>query len=555
MTQEVTQNPHERAFLSSIENLEVVQQDLLHQRILLPNANTEYGQQFKFSQIQSAKMYRDTVPLVDYEDLRPLIDRMSTGETNVLTAERLIAFFKTSGSLSSPKLIPVTSSLVREKMAAFATFWGQVYEAYPIVRDGAMVSNFSDASGTENSEAGIEITSESGFWSRRGRSLHSIKRWPLPAEVRHIGEPEARMFATARLLLQADLHCIMCLNPSTLLQFCRTVESAADQLAIGLHDGTWGTGDADILAVLAREDLHALGAHLRKAPERAERVKHAVRNGQAPKLIDLWPELKLVICWSSAVVQPYFVHLRPYVEGVAIRDYITQSSECMMAIPLGDGTSGGALAYQSHFFEFIPESEADKSSPRTLFSWQLEDGAHYELVVTTGGGLYRYRMGDCFRVNGFTGAEPLVEFLDRLGKTSSMTGEKLTEYQVIEAAARASRQCGVEPGEYLCYPSTLPTPHYGLLFDPSESILPNSDIARWAAAFDQHLGEVNSEYGDKCESGRLGVITAYRVEPGTLRAARHARRATGVSDEQVKSEVLTRLPDLHIELSATECIS
>lgn len=548
-----SRNPHEQAFLDSMHDLESVQRDLLRNRILLPNANTEYGQLYGFSAQATAEAYRDSVPLVDYEDIRPLVDRMIAGEENVLTAERLIAFFKTSGSLSKPKLIPVTSSLVREKAAAFATFWGLVYEAHSAVRDGAMVSNFADAGGVAGSESGVEITSESGFWARRGRGLHSIRRWPLPAEVRLIEEPAARLFATARLLLQGELHCIMCLNPSTLLQFCRTVESAATALVDGLESGTWGIGDTAIRTVLEREEVRALETHLRRAPERAARLNAAVRDGRSPRLIDLWPELELIVCWSSAVVQPYFFQLRPYVEGVALRDYITQSSECMMAIPLRDGTSGGALAYRSHFFEFVPESEANERTPTTLFAWQLETGAHYEVVVTTGGGLFRYRMGDCVRVNGFEGDVPRIEFLYRLGKTSSMTGEKLTEFQVLDAAARATRECEVAPGEYLCYPSTSPSPHYGVLFDPAEPSLSDEDVARWVSAFDRHLGDVNQEYREKCRSGRLGVARAYRVDPDTLRSTRHARRASGVSDEQVKSEVLTRRPDLHVELSATAC--
>lgn len=549
----VARNPHHQAFLDSMQCIESVQRDVLGNRILCINQDTEYGRGHGFSDIASAEEFRESVPLINYENIRPLIDRMLTGEENILTSERLLAFFKTSGSLSRPKLIPVSSGLVREKMAAFAAFWGEVYEAYPSVRDGSMVSNFSDSSGANPSESGVEITSESGFWARRGRGLHSAKRWPLPAAVRRIEDPEMRLFITARILLQGDLHCIMCLNPSTLLQFCRILESKAEQLAYGLETGTWGITES--LSGNTKDECQALESSLRKGSKKAKVLRDAARSSLKPRLIDLWPELDLIICWSSSVVQPYFVHLEPYLSGVAHRDYITQSSECMMAIPVMDGASGGALAYQSHFFEFIPESQADEQSPETLFAWQLEEGAKYEVVVTTSGGLYRYRMGDCIRVNGFQCGVPLIEFLYRLGKTSSMTGEKLTEYQVIDASTRATRQCGFEPVEFLCYPSTLPSPHYAVLFDPATSSVRDSDISEWVKAFDQSLAEVNSEYRDKCESGRLGVIQAYRVEPGSLREARHARRADGVSEEQVKSEVLTQRPDLHIELSAVGCNS
>lgn len=551
----IRRNPHQKAFLDTLDDLELCQRNLLQTQIVAVNAQTRYGQRFGFATISDAETYALQVPLIDYEAIREPIDQMVAGIEGVLTSERAIAFFKTSGSLSKPKLVPVTNSLMREKVSAFATFWGQVYEHYPAIKDGAMVSNFSDASAAESTEAGIEITSESGFWARRGRSLHSIKRWPLPAEIRLISDPSARLYATARLLLQGELNCIMCLNPSTLLQFCRTIELHADELVDGLLSGGWGNRKESIQHVLESEVGHQLAQHLRQAPEASDRLGSAITSTAKVRIKDLWPELDLVICWCSSVVQPYLVHLAPYIEGVAVRDYITQSSECMMAIPLEDGRSGGVLAYQSHFFEFIPESEADQDAPSTLFSWQLEEGERYELVVSTGGGLYRYRMGDCVRVTGFQGATPIIEFLYRLGKTSSMTGEKLTEFQVLDAATAASRDTGIEPEEFLCFPMTRPTPHYGLLFDAGMLKLSDEQVLQWVDSFHDRLGLANSEYKDKCESGRLGNVQACRVEPGSLLATRQARRADGVSEEQVKSEVLSREADRHELLEGVVLLS
>ena len=544
---------HQDEFFAKVDALEQSQRELLESGILMPNRDSVYGQEYGFSDLTSAEAYRAVVPLVDYEQLRPWIDRIAAGEKNILTAERVIAFFKTSGSLSLPKLIPVTTQLMRQKVAAFATFWGQVYDRYPAIRHGTMVSNFMDASDTEATVAGIDVHSESGFWARRGRSLHSISRWPLPAGVRLIKQSDARLHATARLLLQCELNCIMCLNPSTLLQFCRTINEHAQSLADGLENGDWGSSDQQILAALESPDTESLRTHLKADPIRAARLREAVCAGSTLRLVDLWPELDLVICWCSSLVQPYYVHLAPYIEGVAMRDYITQSSECMMAIPTDDGVSGGLLAYQTHFFEFIPEAQVGQANPETLLSWQLQAGQHYELVVSTGGGLYRYRMGDCIRVNSFLGDVPRIEFLYRLGKTSSMTGEKLTEFQVIHAAGKASTECHLEPEEFLCYPCNGTTPHYAVLFDPGEADLSDVAVSDWVTAFDRQLGIANSEYAGKCSSGRLDSMRAWRVPQGTLLAARHARKAHGVSTEQVKSEVLTSRRNVHVGMRASEC--
>jgi len=144
---------------------------------------------------------------------------------------------------------------------------------------------------------------------------------------------------------------------------------------------------------------------------------------------------------------------------IPMRDYISQSSECMMAIPVADFTSGGALAYTSHFFEFIKESEVD------------------------------------------------VEFLYRLGKTSSITGEKLTEQHVLDAAAAASAELAITPYEYLCYPVSGQDPHYAVMLEWDEEADDPSAV-RWCEVFNHGLIGANSEYADKFASGRLGKALA-----------------------------------------------
>jgi len=231
-----------------------------------------------------------------------------------------------------------------------------------------------------------------------------------------------------------------------------------------------------------------------------------------------------------------------------------------MAIPTTDGSSGGALAYTSHFFEFIPEGSIESTNPETRFAWELETGQIYELVVSTSGGLYRYRIGDCVRVNGFSGKVPLVEFLYRAGKTSSITGEKLTEYQVLEAARRAAPERASGPQEFLCFPRSGADPHYGVLLswhdkgsapDSVDAVRP---VARWLARFDAQLMALNSEYHDKRSSGRLGSVIGLIVGQEGFDAYRRSFAPAGVSDDQVKVGVLSRKLDLDAALPVRQAI-
>lgn len=535
-------------------DLETTQTDLLLKGLVGANAETEFGLDHRFCEINSIEDYRANVPLAGYEDIRGWVERISAGESNVLTKGRVVAFFKTSGSLSKPKLIPVTTLLMTQKVKTFAAYWEGIYQDYPRTRNGKMVCNFADSSEPDTTKSALPIYSESAFWAGRGRGLHSLDRWPLPREVREVKDPDVRSYACARLLLQEDMSCIMCLNPSTLLFFCRIIQAHLSSLLIGLETGSWGAIDGIGHDVLNAADNTALSGHLRVDLSAAQRLKVYEGNGEAIKLKELWPSLDLLICWQSQVVQPYFKQLSPYIEGVAIRDYITQSSECMMAIPFQDQTSGGELAHSAHFFEFIPEENASCEQPETRLAWQLELGKRYEVVVSTGGGLYRYRMGDCVQVNGFNGEIPIIEFLYRLGKTSSMTGEKLTEHQVLQAAKVSTENCDYGPEEFLCFPCTGELPHYSLILDFGLSENNDEEIQRWSAEFNLRLKEFNSEYADKCQTGRLGELTLFKASAGQLRAHRFAKRAKGVSEEQVKSEVLSAELDLHTKYSHLQMI-
>ena len=370
----------------------------------------------------------------------------------------------------------------------------------------------------------------------RGRS-----KWPTPPGLRRIEDAEIRYYAAARFALQGSLDGIMCLNPSTLLAFCRTIERGREQLAEGLSTGTLGLPAAD-----GDPSLAALLDGLQQAP-----VPSALGEGPL-RLIDLWPELALVICWRSEAVRPYTKLIEPYLEGIAVRDYLSQSSECIMAVPFEDGGSGGRLAVQSHVYEFIEDADIEREQPATLLPDELETGRIYELVASTAGGLYRYRTGDRLRVLGRSDGAPVMDFVGRSGIGSSMTGEKLSEAQVRAAIQAAEEAVGVSPTQILCYPRSGAEPHYGLLLSGLAQASSATAARRWVGAFEGALQAVNCEYADKRASGRLGPPRGFLVDDHAFE--QHRRRIAEerrVSLDQVKTGLLTAAFDLDLSLPAT----
>ena len=85
------------------------------------------------------------------------------------------------------------------------------------------------------------------------------------------------------------------------------------------------------------------------------------------------------------------------------------------------------VAVRSHFFEFVDESG------EVRLVHELCAGQTYEVIVTTAGGLWRYRLLDRVQVTGFIGQTPSLQFLGRSGNVSDLFGEKLSEAFVTEA--------------------------------------------------------------------------------------------------------------------------
>lgn len=96
-----------------------------------------------------------------------------------------------------------------------------------------------------------------------------------------------------------------------------------------------------------------------------------------------------------------------------------------------DGIDGSPrLASECHWHDFLD----DAGNSVEISNLQL--GSEYEVLLSTGGGLFRYRSGDRVRVVGWdANRSPCLRFVGRVGMVSDLVGEKLHESQVIEALA------------------------------------------------------------------------------------------------------------------------
>ncbi|MEL7313075.1 MAG: GH3 auxin-responsive promoter family protein, partial [Pseudomonadota bacterium] len=343
-------------FIAGGPTLEQTQSNYL-QHLLERNAQSAFGQRHGFDALEGPTAYRD-LPFMRYDEVAGFdsVDYWSN-PTNY-TKDRVSAWFLTSGSSSTPKRIPVTSSLVREKAGAFSLFWDAIYADHPKLKTGKFIANFGDSGHSARDANNILEVSETTFWNQRMQGFQASDRWPIPRQITAIADPALRYFAAARLALQGELHGMMGLNPSTLLKFCEVLAANSDRLSDGLRSGRWGIPELD-----DSELPDKLTGRLNANAEAADRLATAASRSGKLQLPDVWPTLELIISWQSALVGPYLNLLREHSGGIHYRDYITQSSECIMAIPMVDNDCGGLLAYQTHYYEFIPEAQTEAPHP------------------------------------------------------------------------------------------------------------------------------------------------------------------------------------------------
>lgn len=514
-------------FVSGLDRPEQVQTETLLQTIVAPNAGSEFGRAHSFDKIKTIDDYRRAVPVANFDAFRPAIKRIAAGEENILTTERVQRFFLTSGSTAEPKYVPVTASFVRQKSRAFGVYWTLALDQHPGVDRATIVTNFSDAGDTNKvtSAGGLPMSSESAYWSQVTAATQRRSKPIIPKEVARIPDADARYYAIAKVLLQEEFSGIMTLNPSTLLLLFQKMGRHAEELI------------ADIAQVNSA---------------RAEALKRILRADE-PRLLakDAWPNLKLVVCWRSPMLAPYMRLLDPHLEGVGQRDYISMASEGVMSIPIEPTLSGGALAVSVHFYEFIPEDQAEKSDPQTILPEEAEVGKKYVVVLSNQAGLYRYNIGDVVRVARFSGRTPVTEFLHRTGNTCSLTGEKLTEDQVSGAVGALAEKHGLDIVSFTATPAPDGFPRYVLLLELRKTV-PVETLEAARAAFDRELDKRNIEYGSKRSSERLGPPDLWIVAPGSYETRRKKRVASGTNDPQYKETHLSRDANFHQQFTIVE---
>jgi hypothetical protein len=477
-------------------------QEHLLQRILRRQMDTDFGRDHHFAAIRGPADYRHQIPVAPYEYVEPYIAKLRRGEFRALLHEPAVHMFAlTSGTTATRKFIPVTQQYLIDYKRGW-NIWGlKAYLDHPGTKMRPIVQMSSDWQ-EFRTEAGTPCGSVSGLTASMQKK---VIRWLycIPACVGCIKDPTAKYYVAMRLSVGRDVGMIVAANPSSLINLARAGDNFKEQLIRDIHDGTL----SDHVEIPA-EIRAALAGNIRKRNvPRAKQLEEIVRRTGQLLPRDYWPNQCIIGNWMGGSVGLYVnQYSRYFSENAVVRDIGLLASEGRMTIPLEDGTPSGVLDVSTHYFEFLPESEADKPNPITLGAHEVQEGQNYFILPTTSYGLYRYHISDLVRVTGFHNRTPLIEFLSKGAHFSSLTGEKLSEYHVTEAMRGVLQGLNVSLSAYSLAPCwNEMQPYYGLFVERGD--LPSRETGlRLAAALDRRLRDLNIEYDAKRESLRLGTI-------------------------------------------------
>ncbi|HZW06158.1 MAG TPA: GH3 auxin-responsive promoter family protein, partial [Phycisphaerales bacterium] len=172
------------------------------------------------------------------------------------------------------------------------------------------------------------------------------------------------------------------------------------------------------------------------------------------------------------------------------------------------------VAVRSHYFEF--EDAAGVTRPLH----ELREGDLVTPILTTGGGLWRYRLPDRVVVDGFVERTPSIRFVGRLDAVTDLRGEKLSDAFVGGVLRSCEARLGLRLRRSVLVGRDSPI-RAGYVWQVSEE-LPGAA----AALLDGMLSE-NPHYAYARRLGQLEMVRVERTTEGSTSMAARSVRALG----------------------------
>ncbi len=405
---------------------------------------TLIGSEFNFDRIQSITEFQKNVPVFRYEDLRPYLDKiLRKGDSNVLWDTPTKWFAMSSGTTNDKsKYIPVTKeSLENCHYRCGHQMLGLYANSYP---DTSFVLGKTLVIGGSQ-------------------------------QLNDIGDG----------VFTGDISAVLMKNLPFLVKLARTPEDIAL-----LPD--WEE-KLERLSLYARnEDIRALLG----VPSWMLVLLKKITLDTGYSIPELWSNLE-VFFHGGVSFSPYKEQYEELIPNNNMRYWETyNASEGFFGVQYSANSKDMLLMLDNEvFYEFIPSSEWKESKPKTVVLSEVEVGKQYAMVITTSGGLWRYKIGDTIE---FTSTDPyLFRITGRTKQFINAFGEELIVDNADRALKDACNLTNSELREYTAAPVYFGNNSSGAHEWFIEFVREPDDIQKFTDALDESLKRLNSDYEAK----------------------------------------------------------
>ncbi|MBK0383514.1 GH3 auxin-responsive promoter family protein [Pedobacter sp. SD-b] len=423
--------------------------------------NTSFGKDHRFSSILSYQDFKKNVPIYDYEDLKPYIERVIEGEKNVLWPGKPQYFAKTSGTTSGVKYIPISKeSMPQHIKAARNALLSYIYETGKTdFVNGKII--FLQGSPRMDKKAGIQFGRLSGIVANHVPKYLQKNRLPSYG-VNCIEDWENKVDAIVEETVNEDMRLISGIPPWCQMYF--------DKLLI--------------------------------------------KTGKS-KIKDVFPNFKLFV-YGGVNYEPYRSRLE---ESLGFKvDSIETYPASEGFIAFQDSQKDKSLlllADAGIFYEFIPTDEFFNEKPTRLSLGEIELNKNYAIILSTSAGLWAYSLGDTIK---FVSKNPYKLLVTgRIKHYISAFGEHVIGEEVELALLSVAKQEKLEITEFTVAPQVNP-PKGELPFHEwfVEFVETPKDLQQFALKVDAVLQQKNIYYKDLINGKVLQPLIIKPLRPASF---------------------------------------
>ncbi len=507
-------------------------------KLLEDNKDTEYGKKYDFANIKSIEDYQKKVPVAVYDNFAPYLERMMDGEKNLLTAYDYNHFNETSGTVGSPKVVPMTD----KQSDVFAKYNNLLM--YGIIRDKVDPDwmngrGFCTSSGNcRTLKSGLTVGEASAKMADHIKggadALDAMIRTMYTSPIEGLNPKhgvDTKYVHTRFALMDENVRGMVTGFYSVVVLFLRYIE---DNFELLIHDIETGTISNEI--DMPDDVRDSLLKKIEPMPERAAQLREAFKDGvDTPWVKKVWPHFCYMTGAGGDGFEVYDKLIKEHYTGQGINHIYSgiTASEGLWSVPSGVNDYDSILAPSAAFVEFLPVEAGDDFSKCVTMD-KLEEGRIYELIITNLSGFWRYRMSDAVIVTGFYNKTPKVQFMYRVNRTINLAEEKTTEKALQIAVENTCKEMGIELADFSVYPNTDVTPNrYDFLIEPMKEIS-KFDMEALKESVFKHLCEANPVYFDCYDDHWLDKPEVYFLQPETSLLYRDMMVFRGASLNQLK---------------------